>query len=64
MGNRGTTPSCDEEEIKKWGLLGHFENVRRGVQMRNNISKRQRDDELRKLLFVLQALLKIKEGGL
>jgi len=64
MGNRGTTRSWDEEEIEKWGLFGHFDNVRRGIQMINGIAKRQRDDELTKLLVLLRTALRIKEGNL
>lgn len=36
MGNRGTTPSWDEEEIAKWGFDAHWEftsrRIRQGIE--------------------------------
>ncbi len=62
MGNRGTTPSWDEEEIRKWGFSGHWDNVQRGIRMRERISSRhQRENELRKLLALLRTILKNRE---
>ena len=61
MGNRGTTPSWDEEEIRKWGFWGHLDNVRRGRKLREHITRCRHEAEMRKLLTLLQALLKSKE---
>jgi hypothetical protein len=58
MGNRGTTRSWDEEEIEKWGFWDHLANVRHGIRIRESVA---REHELRKLLKLLQNLLKAKQ---
>lgn len=57
MGNRGTTPSWDEEEIAKYGLFEHihFTNTRRRAAERRGREKR--DKERSKLLSVLRQVL-------
>lgn len=47
MGNRGTTPSWDDEEIAKYGLLGHFSNVRYGYRVREVAHKKERRRKIR-----------------
>lgn len=42
MGNRGTTPSWDDEQIALYGLFGHMDNVRRGYRMREVSRKKAR----------------------
>jgi hypothetical protein len=54
MGNRGTTRSWDDEEIAKYGLFGHLANVRRGLRRNELAHKRQRDEELTKLIVLLR----------
>jgi hypothetical protein len=59
MGNRGTTPSWDDEEIAKWGLFGHFDAVRRHL----DFPRRQRESERLKLLCLLRNFLNAKRSA-
>ncbi len=55
MGNRGTTPSWDEEEIAKYGLAAHWSFINRSHDARRKREVR------RQLLDVLQQILKTKQ---
>ncbi|HRH25527.1 MAG TPA: hypothetical protein PLD99_01040 [Parcubacteria group bacterium] len=41
MGNRGTTPSWDDEQITKFGIFGHFSDVGRRLRADMRRSDRQ-----------------------
>ena len=58
MGNRGTTPSWDEEEIAKHGFDLHMSSLRV-----NRLSIAHREQKLReKLIAQLKQLLQLKQG--
>lgn len=54
MGNRGTTPSWDEEEIAKWGLFGHWSFTTRRIRAE---IRRQHAEQVAKYLEAVIALL-------
>jgi len=60
MGNRGTTPSWDDEMIERYGLFGYFD------LLRNIDGRRSARAELvqkrKEILILLKYILKNKEG--
>lgn len=62
MGNRGTTPSWDEEQIRMYGLFGHLSFTSRRIRSRQNQEKKERKELSQKLVSLLQAQIDKKSG--
>lgn len=54
MGNRGTTPDWDEEEIAKWGLFAHLSFTTR---IQRAEFRRQQEEQVAKYLKTVMAVL-------
>lgn len=62
MGNRGTTPSWDDEMIGKYGFDMYLRMCRRPQRDRAEISQENRESELRNLLAVLRQEIQKRES--
>ena len=61
MGNRGTTPSWDQEEIAKWGFDGHMAAVRR-YSILPVLRRRQKREKILELVNLLRNYLASKNN--
>ena len=60
MGNRGTTPSWDDEMIEQYGLFGYF-NLLRNIDTRRSV-RPELEQKRKEILILLKYILKNKEG--
>lgn len=60
MGNRGTTPDWDDEQIAKYGLVMHLSSINRGIRMRAQI-REQLTQKRKELIEVLNKILDTRQ---